>query len=388
MSLLSSWRGLLLLGPSLLGLGLALGGCYLSHGASTAPDSDGGIEEGGVADGGVEDGGRSDGGPIPCTSSDPRTWTVERHNAGGDFERAVAATSGVPWIAAREADGNLVFLSLGVGRSGITIEERIELSDTPLYPIGFDTDGTRFVALTTSGTNWNGDVETVLYDASRGELTRRPWADIGETSNFTVTGGAALVGDNTVFAASRADDDVLVVELRSAAGAVVASMERPSTIGVRLIRVRDDAVELRAGANGRYRITPSSIVEEEAEAGAYRVIGGMGEYRVEHDRDFRIRSEGDLWSGPWPHTQISPPAVLREGGGRVAFSLQKELSGAVGFTHRDGLEWLHVEGALGASGVGFALLPVVEENRLGLFYLGLEIPRSDRPLRYFGVACD
>lgn len=380
-----TWR------PSLaVVLGLALVGCYASHGLAVPDDA-------GAPDPPVEaDAGdplpRRDSGPAdaaaPCRLDDPLGWPVERFEAGGDYDRAVAATAGVPWIAAREEGGNLVFLEVSVSASGIAITDRVELPDVPLYPVGFDTDGERFVALATTGNNWNGLVERLVYDRRSGALERSVWDDLGPDSSYTVRGGAALVGANAVLAAARADDDELLVELRDPAGAVVASARREETFAVLLIHDASEEVSVYAGAVGRFVVTPFGIERADVDPGGYQVMGGLGDLVVEYDRDVRIRGPEQVWSGTWPHTQISPPAVLRRDGERVAFSLQKELSGALGFTLGGELEWLHVDSVPGARGLGVALLPVVEERRLGLFYLGLEIPRPHQPLRYFGVACE
>lgn len=371
-------------------LGLALVGCYASHGRAGTDDAGARPASPGEDAGDPlhrRDAGWADA-AAPCRLDDPWGWPVERFEAGGDYDRAVAATAGVPWIAAREEGGNLVFLEVSVRASGIAITDRVELPDVPLYPIGFDTDGERFVALATTGNNWNGLVETLYYDRRSGALERSVWDALGPDSSYTVRGGAGLVGANAVFAAARADDDELLVELRDPAGDVVTAARREETFAVLLVHHSSEEVSVYAGAVDRLVVTPFGIERADVDPRGYQVMGGLGDLVVEYDRDIRIRGPEQAWSGTWPHTQISPPAVLRRDGERVAFSLQKELSGALGFTLDGELEWLHVDSVPGARGLGVALLPVVEERRLGLFYLGLEIPRPHQPLRYFGVACE
>lgn len=350
-------------------------GCYLHHGLEPR-DHDAGPA------------GDVDAGVTTCASSDPSTWAVERFDAGGDYDRAVAATSGVPWIALRRADGDLVFLRVGVRSSGIVIEERVDVPGAPLVPLGFDTDGTRFVAVTTTGLNWNGVVEAVWLDRSSGAVERRVWDALGPDSSFTVRGAAALLGDLAVFAAVRADTDVAHVEMRGADLGVVTERTQPGAYSVLAIRRAADEIDLVFGGRTSLRVTAREMLPGAGGPAGYDLIGGQGAFVVEHAADFRVRRGDEVWSGPWPHTQISPPAVLRRIDARAAFSLTKELSGAVGYTHEDRLEWLHVEPAPGASGAGSALMPVVEASRLGLFYLGLEIPRPERPLRYYGVVCE
>jgi hypothetical protein len=78
---------------------------------------------------------------------------------------------------------------------------------------------------------------------------------------------------------------------------------------------------------------------------------------------------------------------VRAHGGRAVVSLHTELTGVVGFPSDGQLEWMEIEPAPDASGIGLALMPVLEEGRMGLFYLGLEIPKPEQPLRYFGRVC-
>jgi hypothetical protein len=93
------------------------------------------------------------------------------------------------------------------------------------------------------------------------------------------------------------------------------------------------------------------------------------------------------WSGAWPHSQISPPAVVRTAAGSAVFSLETELTAVIGYATDAGLAWQPIEVAPDAPGTGAGLFPVIEQGRLGLFYLGLEIPRPEQPLRYFGLEC-
>src|SRR4051812_42536786 len=54
------------------------------------------------------------GGGAPCHLDDLSTWSVERYRDFGDYERAAVATSGVPWVALKRKNGNIVVEELGV----------------------------------------------------------------------------------------------------------------------------------------------------------------------------------------------------------------------------------------------------------------------------------
>lgn len=379
-----AWSLLALL--PLLGSGLPASGCFLLEGRRgrdpASPTRDGGA----LADAGP----RADA-AAACVPSERATWVVETFDAGGDYDRFAPALSGQPWVALDEHGGEVVFLELGVDHTGIVVRRRVELPDSPVYPLAFDTDGTRFALLATSGANWNGTPSLWLLDSSTGSLARAGWPEIAPDSPFTQRAAVGLVGDGVMVASVSAADDRAWVELRDGLLSVVERVEQPDALGV--VAARSGPGELvvylrtRSAPRAVLAIDAAGIEPRPDDGDAHEIIGGLEGYVVEHDHDFRIRRGERVWSGEWPHTQISPPAVLRLHGDLVAFSLQKELSGTVGYADGDALAWLDVEPRPGASGIGVAMLPVVEERRLGLFYLGLEIPRPEQPLRYFGIVC-
>lgn len=328
----------------------------------------------------------------PCVPSDRTTWRVESFDAGGWYDRFAPALSGVPWVAVNEHEGNIVFLELGVDATGIVVRRRVDLPDSPVYPLAFDTDGTRFALLATSGHNWNGTPSLWLLDTGTGATAYADFPEIGPESAFTYRATLGLVGPNVMVASVSAADDLAWIEIRDARLTVLERVEHPETLSIVGARTGESEIALylraRSMPRAAFTIDATTIAPRADAGGTHEIIGGLGELVVEHDTDFRIRSPERVWSGEWPHSQISPPAVLRVHESMIAFSLQKELSGTVGYTDGDALSWLDVASVPGASGIGVAMLPVVEARRLGLFYLGLEIPRPEQPIRYYGIACD
>jgi hypothetical protein len=73
---------------------------------------------------------------------------------------------------------------------------------------------------------------------------------------------------------------------------------------------------------------------------------------------------------------------------RAAFSLETDLTAVVGYPHGTDLAWMNIDPTTDAPGYGVGLMPFVAKGRLGLLYLGLEMPSPQQPLRYFGKACD
>jgi hypothetical protein len=326
------------------------------------------------------------GGQPGCLAADVLTWSAEHHRDDGDYERAAVATSGVPWVALKVQDGNVVVRQLGVDeQAGILVLDSFEIPDSPVYPVALDVSDTRFVLLTTTGINWNGDVDLWSVDRASGAVIRAPVGDPPMDPAYTVGSAIGLLGDDVAIAYSRLADDQGTIEIRDAALQVVTSMPVDG-VSFTAVRRSPSALDIYAGANLRVHIEAGAITAEPTEPG-WTAMGGLEDYLVEYGDQIRMTQGDQVWSGPWPHSQISPPAVVRAHGGRAVFSLETELTGVVGYPSDGELHWMPIEPAPGASGIGLALLPVLEEGRMGLFYLGLEIPHPEQPLRYFGRVC-
>ncbi|HTJ81998.1 MAG TPA: hypothetical protein VL400_09740 [Polyangiaceae bacterium] len=323
---------------------------------------------------------------LDCDPNDMTTWSAERYRDDGDYERFAVATSGVPWVALKRRDGNVVIEQIGIDDdAGIIVSDSFELPDSPVYPVALDVSPTRFVVLTTTGINWNGDVALWSVDRETGAVTQVPIGDPPEDPAYTVGSALGLVGDDVVVAYARLIDDQGVLEIRDAALQVQDSRVLDGT-SFTPVRRTETELDVYVGANERFRVSGSDVTSEPVDP-EWHILGGLGDDLVQYDADIRLIHGDQVWSGPWPHTQISPPAVVRSDGQKAVFSLETELTAVVGYPRGAALEWMEIEPTLDASGLGVGMFPVVEEGRLGLFYLGLEIPNPEQPLRYFGRRC-
>ena len=327
-----------------------------------------------------------EGGP-PCIAADFSTWQTERFRDQGDYERAVAATSNVAWVALKPRGSNVVLANVGIDHTqGIMFHDRIEIANAPVYPVALDVDDSRFVLVTTTGLNWNGDVELWRVDRTNGTIRRAAVGAPPSDPNLTAGAVVGLAGDAIVLAYARLADNRGVIELRDAQLAVVLSAPLS---GVTLTAVKTtSAIDVYVGAATRVHAGAWSFAQTSVDP-TWQVVGGLSDLLVESGYQVRLTDGEQTWSAAWPDTQISPPAVMRTSsdGSQVGFSLETELSPVVGHVMNGTLLWLAIESAPGAPGFGAGLFPVVEPARLGVFYLGLEIPKPEQPLRYYGLAC-
>jgi hypothetical protein len=325
-----------------------------------------------------------------CRLGDTSSWRTERFRDDGDYERAAVAVSGVPWVALKPRGGNVVLARLRIDATqGIVWDERIDLADAPVYPVALDVDDRRFVMLTTTQINWNGDVELWRIDRTSGTVLRVPVGNPPSDPAFTIYSAIGLAGDDVVLGYGRAAANEGAVELRDDGLAVLQTLP-VSDYSFTAVHASAAAVDLYVGTTQRLHVEGGVIGAQPVDP-SWQVFGGLDDLRVEVGQDIRLTRGGgaDVWPAAWPHTQISPPAVVRtDAQGHVAFSLETELTAVIGVgPPADPLEWLRIEAAPAAPGIGLGLLPVIEPGRVGVFYLGLEIPHPEQPLRYYGLAC-
>lgn len=326
------------------------------------------------------------GGSSVCNVDDFSTWQIEAYNAGGNHPRFAPAASGVPWIALATEGGNVVLQKVAIDDAqGIVVLEKFEIPESPVYPMAFDANDKYFVLLSTTGNNWNGTLEIWLIDRATAAVLRQPVGN-PDNGNFTLRAALGLLDEGIALAYARLANDAGTIELRDWKLNVLVSQDVMSSDFTGVWR-NPSAYDVYMGANSVGRVEFGQIYVEPLLPGTGKVMGGLGQHLVEYGNDIRMTWGDEIWSGPWPHTQISPPAIVRTHEFRAAFSLQTELSGVVGYQHQGALEWLRVESLPDAWGAGVAVMPVVEERRLGLFYVGIEIPKPDQPLRYFGRVC-
>jgi hypothetical protein len=360
---------------------MGVGGSGGAPSNGDAASAGGGAGASPIGDAGAQE---PDAGP-GCVLDDLATWRTERYRDSGDYERAAVALRGVPWVALKPRNGDIVLAELGVDAAeGIVLRHPVEIPDSPVYPVALDVDDRRFVLLTTSGVNWNGDVELWRIDREGGGILRVPVGDPPADPAFTVGSTLGLAGDDVVLAYSRLADDSGTVELRDDQLQIIQSQH---VGGSSFTGVWSSAgVDVYVGATSRVHAAAGVLTETSVDPG-WPVIGGLEGYLVGMGSTIRLTEGAHVWSAEWPHSQISTPAVVRTDGDRAAFALETELTAVVGHVRGESLEWLRIEGAEGAPGTGVRLLPVVEQGRLGLFYLGLEVPHPEQPLRYYGLAC-
>ena len=318
-----------------------------------------------------------------CRLDDLSTWRVERYRDQGDYERAAVAVSGVPWVALKVNGGNIILVSLAA-QGGIVFQSRIEIPSSPVYPAALDVDDRRFVLLTASGINFNGDIELWRVDRVDGTVAHVP---LGQPSDPSLTFASAigLAGDDVAVVYGRGAANQGSVELRDDKLQLLQSL--PVTADwFTAVRTSATAIDLYAGPTTRVHAESGTLTQPPVDP-KWPVLGGLDGFLVEMGDQIRLTQGAQTWSAAWPASQISPPAVVRTNGPRAAFSLETELTAVVGHEGDAGLEWLTIQSAPGAPGFGAGLLPLIEPGRLGLFYLGLEMPRPEQPLRYFGLAC-
>jgi hypothetical protein len=348
-----------------------------------APSADAGPAEDASTDG-------PEAGPT-CQLADMTTWRRERYRDTGDYERAAVDVSGEPWVALKVRGGNIVLARLGVDASqGIVFRDRIEIPSSPVYPAALDVDPSRFVLLTSSGINGDGDIELWRVDRNDGSILRVPVGNPPTDPGYTADSAVGLVGSNVVVAYALLAENKGTIELRDDRLNVIQSLPvgHDSFTAVRTSSVAVDVYEDATSVVPAERVHAENgtLLQQVADP-SWTVIGGLDGFLVEIGADIRMTDGTTAWSGTWPHSQISPPAVVRTATGSAAFSLETELTAVVGYPTDAGLAWQPIEVAPDAPGTGAALLPVIEQGRLGLFYLGLEIPSPQQPLRYFGLEC-
>jgi hypothetical protein len=327
----------------------------------------------------------SSGGQKECFLNDLSSWEIESSRDDGDYPRGVAATSGTSWVALAVTNGNLVIERLGIDdQAGIAILEKFEVPNSPVYPLAFDVNDARFVLLTTTGINWNGTLELWLIERASGEVLRMPVGD-PDDPNYTIRAALALVGDDIAMAYARPANNEGVIEIRNGSLDVVTS-QPVNTSQFQGVWRSPLALDIYLGANSLAHVESGAITIEPVSP-EWQVIGGLEDILVEMDAQFRMTRGDDVWLGPWPHTQISTPAVVRKQGEMAVFSLNTELTGVIGYPHDGALDWMHIESMPGAWGAGVGLMPLIEERRVGIFYMGIEIPKPEQPLRYFGRVC-
>src|SRR5262249_30640855 len=138
-----------------------------------------------------------------------------------------------------------------------------------------------------------------------------------------------LAGDDLVLAYARLAEGKGTVELRNDQLQILESVP-VDDVSFLATRQAESAIDLYLGAHSRIHAEAGMLSQESVDP-EWEVIGGLEGYLVEIDTEVRMTHGDTTWSAPWPHTQISPPAVVRRDGPRAAFSLETELTAVVGY---------------------------------------------------------
>ncbi len=360
----------------------------LTSGASSGPSSSSSTSEGGGFGGnGAGGGAAGGGGGEPKCFGNPANWEIERYRDQGDYERTAVAVSGQPWVALKVKDGNVILASLDIDPAqGIVFTDKIEVPSSPVYPVALDVDDRRFVMLTTSGINFNGELDLWRIDRVDGSVIRLPVLTASDPNSVLIW-SIALAGDDIVIGRGRAAvDGQGTVELRDDHLDVLQSLDVPA-FGFTAVKSGTAAVDVYC-QNGNVRVHAAAQALTQAPTNPkWPVIGGLDPFLVEASTKIRLADGAKHWDAPWPHTQISPPAIVRTDGARPAVVLETELTAVVGHVYAGVFQWMPIIPSDDAPGTGLGLLPKIDKDHLGFFYLGLEIPSPQQPLRYFGRVC-
>lgn len=322
---------------------------------------------------------RNDAAPSRCTGP-LRGWAEVDLLLGGDYERLLAA----------DAPGGTGRWLLGGGRARVSgpsrllrveviagvprVAEAATVAGTEGWePLAFATDGAAFTLAARGPTgeamlarfDRSGRVSAVAsVEALRSDLMYRLEADVAE------------LGDGAVVAMRRLGVDRFVVERRDAALGLRWSEGLPPAA----FRLRPGGSMLRTSA-ALYAVGEGGLGPPRP-AAAWNPIGATRSTWVGLGRDgFELeRDDGRTARGPWPGASFAGWGYLSafESPTGVLLAGNVDLGPVLGWFQAESLAWVQVP-RLGGSGA-----PYGDENAVGVFLLGIEIPRPEQPLRYWG----
>ncbi len=225
-----------------------------------------------------------------------------------------------------------------------------------------------------------------MIDRLDGSVIRLPIL-MASDPNSVLIWSIALAGDDIVIGRGAAVDGQGTVELRGSITSTYCRALDVPAFGFTAVQSGAGAVDVYC-QNGNARVhAEGHALSQMPTDPTWPVIGGLDPFLLELGTKARLTDGMKKWDAPWPHTQISPPAVVRIDGQRPAVLLETELTAVVGHVFAGVFQWMPIIPTDDASGTGLGLLPKIDKNHLGQFYLGLEIPNPEQPLRYFGRVC-
>ena len=320
-------------------------------------------------------------------------WSEVDVRLGGDFQRLVAAASseasGV-WLAGGagpDVKGVTELLRVEVLQRAPRIAEDIALAGTDGWePLALAVAPERF-ALVARGPN--GDAWLALFARDGTPLERITIDELQRDLGNNMAADVAWAGADIVVAAVRYGEpsDHFVVQRRdSALGArwSEAPWHEPPTTTLSF-RFRPNGGVLRTRA-ALYDVTLAGLSKRPDDVIALGPIGAASSAWTGIDPNgfaqngFVLEPDNAaIVRGPWPGHQWSGESIpVYESAAGIFITGNVELAPFIGWFSASTLTWIAIP-RLGGGGIALG-----DANNVGAFFVGLEIPHPEQPLRYWG----
>ena len=311
-------------------------------------------------------------------------WVETDVLLGGDFERVVAAAASDRseiWLAAGgrasvRGATRLVRVELRAGSPRIA--EDIALAATEGWePLALAVVGPR-VAIAARASS--GESELAIFSRDGTLVARTSIAALEIEIRYRLEADLAWSGDDLVVAARRfGTPDHFVVERRDASLALKWSAPLTSVD----FRLRPDGSLLRTSA-GLYDVTSSGLRADPSHVTALSPIGAASAAWTGIDATgFVLARDGarDVRGG-WPGGSFATNGFIPvyESAAGIFITGNVDLGPSIGWFGANDLTWIAVPH------LGGGVVPYADANDVGLFFVGIEIPRSEQPLRYWGCS--
>jgi hypothetical protein len=311
-------------------------------------------------------------------------WSEVDVVLSGDFESIVAAASadasGI-WLAGggrTAVRGETRLLRVEVNRGSPRIAENILLNGTEGWEPLAVAVAKEQIALIARGVD--GEPWVALFEYDGNEVQRAAIEPLKPDWANKMEADVAWVGEDVVVAARRlGSPDPFVVERRSARlfarWSATPAMDQPFSF-----RLRPDGSRLRT-RSALYEAT-SSDLRWSQDRSALSPIGAARKAWTGIDAQGFVleRDDGTVVRGGWPGPSWGSNGAIPvyESTTGVFIFGNVEVAPFIGWFTGNELEWIAVPHPSGGG------LAVGSDNDVGAFFAGLEIPRSERPLRYWG----
>lgn len=309
-------------------------------------------------------------------------WAETDVMLGGDFAGLVAAspeTSGV-WLAGggrADVEGATRVLRVEVRHAQPRLAENVVLAGTEGWqPLALAVSPAGF-ALVARGAR--GEAWVALF-ARDGAITARTTIDELELSlGNNMEGDIAWSGTDVIVAALRfSHPDRFAVQRRDA---TLAVRWTESPIAPLSFRLRPDGSALRTRA-ALYAVTSTGLRVDPKPVSALSPIGAARAAWTGIDSvGFVLERDGAVAvHGAWPGGSFSSNGWIPvyESSAGIFITGNVDLAPFIGWFSATALEWIAIP-RLGGGGIAYA-----DDDSVGAFFAGIEIPRSEQPLRYWG----